>query len=105
MRELLPLVTESTEAEVDFFVGQAVSGHGCFRSYLLRIKKTESAVCPCGSGDEETPAHVFEVCKRFANNRLRKLEVGDAAICSYMSYVVRKLWVEENGPRSILKKN
>ena len=90
-KELLPSVTDTTGAEVDFFLGQALSGHGCFRAYLVRIKKLDSATCPCGSGDKETPSHVFQSCVRFSDGRPKKLMVGDPVTCAYMSSAVRKL--------------
>jgi len=38
-KKMLPLVTDNTKEQVDFFLGQALPGHKCFRSYLLRIRK------------------------------------------------------------------
>jgi len=105
-KTLLPLVTDNTKEEVDFFLGQAISGHECFRSYLHRIRKIESAICPCGSGEEETPSHAFEASKRFANGRPSELQVANSATCAMCINVwcCPQTVTEENGPSSILKR-
>uniref|UniRef100_A0A2M4ADW9 Putative waldo-6 aae n=1 Tax=Anopheles triannulatus TaxID=58253 RepID=A0A2M4ADW9_9DIPT len=56
--------------EVDFFLTQFLSGHGCYRSYLHRFGHAGSPACPeCGDGVSETPEHVVFECPRFAAER------------------------------------
>uniref|UniRef100_A0A2M4CS98 Putative retrovirus-related pol polyprotein from type-1 retrotransposable element n=1 Tax=Anopheles darlingi TaxID=43151 RepID=A0A2M4CS98_ANODA len=71
--------------EVDFFLTQFLSGHGCFRSYLHRFGHAGSPACPeCGSGVEETPEHVVFECPRFAAERAEFVNLGADDIVAEM---------------------
>ena len=50
-------------------MGQLLSGHGCFSSYLKRIKKIDSSVCKYCRADQDTPQHTFCVCPRWDHVR------------------------------------
>jgi hypothetical protein len=52
--------------EVNFYLTQFLSGHGCFRQYLHRFGHARSPVCPQCREDEETAEHVVFVCPRFS---------------------------------------
>ncbi|KAH8338742.1 hypothetical protein KR059_000844, partial [Drosophila kikkawai] len=66
---------------VDFYLTQALSGHGCFRSYLKRFGHDTEDHCPeCGTGVEENVHHVLFDCHRFHHERLALEEVVGAAI-------------------------
>ncbi|XP_034663547.1 uncharacterized protein LOC117898333 [Drosophila subobscura] len=64
--------------QVDFYLTQALSGHGCFRSYLKRFGHETEDWCPaCGNGIVEDAQHVFFECHRFDHERLGlEAEVG-----------------------------
>lgn len=55
--------------EVNFYLTQFLSGHGCFRKYLHRVGYARSPLCPVCSLAEETPEHVLFVCPRFEIER------------------------------------
>ncbi|KAH8316569.1 hypothetical protein KR067_010713, partial [Drosophila pandora] len=56
--------------EVDFYMTQALSGHGCFRSYLKRFGHEREDGCPsCGRGVMEDAYHVLFDCRRFDEDR------------------------------------
>lgn len=59
--------------EVNYYLTQLLSGHGCFRAYLHKYKHVESPECPKCSGELEDAEHVFFKCPRFVGYR-RHLE-------------------------------
>jgi len=62
--------------EVNFYITQVLSGHGCIRSYLKRFGHDASDECPsCSRGTVEDAKHVVFKCPRFAQYRQR-LEVA-----------------------------
>ncbi|XP_026849730.1 uncharacterized protein LOC6587761 isoform X1 [Drosophila persimilis] len=57
---------ERKHGQVDFYLTQALSGHGCFRGYLKRFGHETEDWCPeCGTGIEEDARHVLFDCHRF----------------------------------------
>ncbi|KAH8265682.1 hypothetical protein KR026_001189, partial [Drosophila bipectinata] len=58
-----------SHGQVDFYLTQVLSGHGCFRQ---RFGHTEDDWCPeCGSSIIEDARHVVFECRRFARERHR----------------------------------
>jgi hypothetical protein len=55
--------------EVNFYMTQFLSGHGCFRKYLHRFGHAASPFCPKCGNVEETPEHVVFRCPRFVQLR------------------------------------
>lgn len=55
--------------EVNFYLTQFLSGHGCFRQYLHRCGHASSPFCPACANVEETPEHVVFDCPRFTELR------------------------------------
>jgi len=55
--------------EVNFYLTQFLSGHGCFRQYLHRFGHAVTPVCPECGDVEETPEHVVFECPRFVGVR------------------------------------
>lgn len=51
--------------EVNYYLTQMLSGHGCFRAYLHRFKHDDFPECPSCPGVAEDAEHVFFVCPRF----------------------------------------
>lgn len=62
--------------DLDFYLTQMLSGHGCFRSYLHRFGHDIDPFCPSCVGDvEEDAEHVFFVCPRFGEERAHLVEI------------------------------
>ena len=55
--------------EVNYYLTQMISGHGCFRAYLHRFKHEVSSECSYCSGVSEDAEHVFFACPRFQTSR------------------------------------
>ena len=54
--------------EVNYYLTQMLSNHGCFRAYLHRFKHEEAPQCPAGCGEPEDAEHVFFWCQRFTDD-------------------------------------
>lgn len=54
--------------EVDYFLTQALSGHGCFRKYLFDRRRAESDNCVYCSGSDDVE-HTLFVCPRWDRKR------------------------------------
>lgn len=66
---------ERGHGEVNFYLTQVLSGHGCFRQYLNRCGHANSPDCPECVGTIETPEHVIFGCPRFRGEREDMLTV------------------------------
>lgn len=58
-----------SHGEVNYYLTQMLSGHGCFREYLHRFKHDDSPECPSCPGVMEDAEHVFFECPRFCQQR------------------------------------
>lgn len=80
--QLIPSVdrwVNRDHGEVNFYLSQFLTGHGCFRAYLFKFKREDSPYCPMCEGKIENVEHVFFECPRFNEERcdlLRSLGVG-----------------------------
>lgn len=94
---LLPTIRDrlAIKTPPNFWTSQAISNHGCLRSYLHRIKRTESSDCPCGFGIE-TAEHVLTECPRFVSGRPLTWDKLEEYHLPYMKDVMMKLWKMEN---------
>ena len=45
--------------ELDFYITEMISAHGCFKEYLYRFKIVEDHFCPCCPSEKETEQHVL----------------------------------------------
>lgn len=69
---IIPNVMEWTDRQhgsVNFHLTQVLTGHGCFRSYLQRIRVYETAECPECPGVDEDVEHSLFHCPRFNEER------------------------------------
>lgn len=61
---LIPKLAEwngRAHGQMDYFLTQALTGHGCFNAYLERFKKTESAAClHCNHCPDDARHTIFE---------------------------------------------
>jgi ribonuclease HI len=53
----------------NFLLTQFLTNHGCFRSYLHKIKKTPSPNCHCPEKAIQTALHLMIECSLFSNDR------------------------------------
>ena len=98
---MVPTVRTKLGMEVNFFTGQALTGHGCFKYFRWKIGKIQSAECAVCEGIDETAEHVIMECPRFNKGRPVEMDIGKEETCKYLESVVKTLWAEENGPKSI----
>ena len=66
IHRLIPQVNEwvnRKHGEVNYYLTQMLSNHGCFRVYLHRFKHEETPQCPMGCGVPEDAEHVFFWCQ------------------------------------------
>lgn len=54
---------------LNYHLTQVITGHGSFGSFLFRIGKTDSALCPYCSLEEDTPDHTVIRCLRWNQER------------------------------------
>lgn len=79
-KKLIPNVIDWVKCrhrDIDFFLAQFLSGHGAFRQYTSKIKKTPNDICfYCGGTD--TAEHTVLDCPRWLVDRMAlQLKVGD----------------------------
>lgn len=55
--------------EVDFYLTQILSGHGCFKYYLYRFRHEDNPFCPVCPDEIEDARHVLFYCPRFNSER------------------------------------
>lgn len=74
----IPMWINRAHGEVDYHLSQALTGHGCFQSYLYRIKKAGTPDCECQMGIIDDPEHTLFSCSRFRAGRSRlEAEIGE----------------------------
>ena len=69
---LIPNIKEWTSrrhGELDHYVTQFLTGHGCFRAYQHRFRLDDNPSCPACSESVEDAEHVLFVCPRFQVER------------------------------------
>ena len=104
--------------EVDHYLTQLLTGHGCYRAYQLRFRLDDDASCPTCEPLVEDVEHVFFHCPRFSRDRdeLRQLlqvmtpdtivsemlvsEDNWSAVANYAALVLKRLRLEEHLRRS-----
>lgn len=56
--------------DLDYFIMQKFTGHGCFNAYLYKIKKLNSPQCSfCGAESDDVVKHTLFECDAFKNWR------------------------------------
>ena len=79
--------------EVDYYLTQALSGHGCFRKYLFDRRRAENPACPyCGMVDDA--AHTLFECKQWEENR-RTFETASGMNFNFTNMMSQLLTSEE----------
>ncbi|XP_051171920.1 uncharacterized protein LOC127288486 [Leptopilina boulardi] len=56
---------ETSHGEVSYYLTQALTGHGCFNSYLQRFKKKESEVCAYCQFPVDNAEHTLFACSHW----------------------------------------
>ncbi|XP_052901358.1 uncharacterized protein LOC128307518 [Anopheles moucheti] len=81
---LIPDVTSwlgRKHGDVNFYVTQFLSGHGCFRSYLHRFRHASLPRCSACVDVDETAEHVLFHCPRFAEERQQLSNKCGTEVC------------------------
>ena len=55
--------------DLNYYLTQVITGHGCFRGYLYKFTYEDTPDCPTCEGVEENAEHAFFVCPRFSASR------------------------------------
>ncbi|KAL4098767.1 hypothetical protein QTP88_023306 [Uroleucon formosanum] len=107
--------------EVNYYVTQALTGHGCFASYLHKYKKLESPDCWFCGQKNDNAHHTLFICDAFESSRRKlkyqidaddinegnlielmvKSEDGWTAIENFMVNVMKKKEAEERRRQSM----
>lgn len=79
---ILPIFNEwltRQYGQLTFHLTQILTGHGSFGSFLQKIEKADTALCPyCGENDTDTPDHTFKECPHWEDSKTElKKKVGD----------------------------
>ena len=72
-RALIPDVrrwVDRRHGELSYELTQALTGHGCFRSYLHKYRRRRDPACVY-CGEEDTPSHTLFRCQRWEEERRR----------------------------------
>lgn len=91
-RHLLPNVGLEIEG-LDFYLAQALSGHGSFWEYLHQFKRSNLPLCECGN--LKTPRQVFEECARHSSIRPTLINLRYQEGVQYLERTMRSLWDAE----------
>lgn len=70
--KLIPQLTiwlEREHGQVNFYLTQVLSGHGCFKSYLARFKIVDNAVCNHCGMEEDNAMHTLFDCNAWSTDR------------------------------------
>ncbi|KAJ8912057.1 hypothetical protein NQ315_016746 [Exocentrus adspersus] len=86
-RELISQIgawKDRKHGEIDYYITQALTGHGSFMSYLKRIRKLAEDKCRYCEG-VDTPRHTLFECERWDGRSIRmNLEVGEEVTAANM---------------------
>jgi len=55
---------------ITFYITQLITGHGCFREFLYKIKKVDSPTCEFCTVGQDSAQHTLECCNRWNRERL-----------------------------------
>lgn len=100
MKILFPTVNKALDAPIysNFFLTQAISGHGCLRAYRHRIGKISNSNCLVCPDSIEDTMHLVTSCIRFNDDRpVSKFEMNTERI-KFLEKCIKRLWILENGP-------
>lgn len=70
-RKLIPNIKkwwERNHGEVDYYLTQLLSGHGCFRAYLHKVQIVEDSAC-LYCGEDDNAEHTLFYCQRWEELR------------------------------------
>lgn len=77
IKEIKPWRTRS-HGTVDYWLTQALSGHGCYGAHLHKYGRLRTAECGFSSHPSDDVFHTFFVCEAWANRRYRaETDIGE----------------------------
>lgn len=88
--------------QMTFHMSQMLSGHGCFRSYLHRMKRAEDSVCIYCTAPEDNAEHTIFHCPHWESKReaMRDLQNGRLPLPEDVSDILcGPVGWNEQGPR------
>lgn len=94
--QLLPRIipwVNRQHGELNFYMTQFMTNHGCFRKYLTRFGHDSSPSCPTCAGVDEDAVHAILICPRF--RRPFETEIDPQQLVGEMIESVTK-WDETN---------
>ena len=68
---LLTIWLNRSHGEMTFYLTQAMTGHGCFRSYLKRFRRAEAGTCLHCCTAEDDAEHALFHCTQWDGERQR----------------------------------
>lgn len=71
-RKLIPNIREwigRNHEEVNYYMTQFLSGHGCFKAYLIRFKIVEDDACTYWENAADDAEHAVLLCLKWARER------------------------------------
>ena len=77
--EIIPWI-ERRHGELNYYLTQLLTGHGCFRSYLCQTNNDTSDLCPACPLVVEDANHVIFHCPRFAEERAELHSLSQVAL-------------------------
>ena len=112
LKTLLPnlqMWVERKVGSITFHTTQALTGHGCFREFLYRIKKATSPICLYCNAADDTPEHTFMHCCHWHTKRKEaedeiKIKIESDTIIKVMIESERKNRMKEKKKKKEVKK-
>lgn len=78
--DLASWIVSPESRRISFHLTQALSGHGCFNSYLFKRGRVDSPYCICCPGVRDDAEHTIFNCEKYAHKRVQLLaELGRSA--------------------------
>lgn len=65
----LEIWLDRQHGEMTFHATQIITGHGCFQSYLYRIRKAKTPICIFCNVEEDTSEHTLQRCNEWNAQR------------------------------------
>jgi hypothetical protein len=92
-RAIIPVLNnwyKRKHGRITFHMTQIIIGHGCFGSFLYKIKKVNSPICEHCKAEEDTAEHTLEGCVSWINerNELKNCIGGELDLGSIIKVIV-----------------
>jgi len=86
---------QRTHGELSFHTTQLLTGHGCLYTYLYRIGKANTPICPFCDIEEDSAEHTIQKCPEWnAERDLLTSEIGEDLS---LDKIIEKMCESEDG--------